>query len=135
MKPQRCGNIQIRINVMHVVKAPKKRDSMISEMPVVKRQIHQQKAHHKFEPHRKCDDMDQTKGSVRRPMQSRANSRLHQSDRDEKHDCRQAKVDEKATQQRTRASAQRKNLSSTNSTIKTTATRVRGKKPFTIRSG
>ena len=93
---------------MHVVKAPKKRDSVISEMPVVKRQIHKQKAHHKFEPRRKCDDMDQTKRSVRRPMQSRANSGLHQSDRDEKHDCRQAKVDEKATQQRTRASAQRK---------------------------
>ena len=46
VKAKRRGDVQIAIDVMHVVKAPQKSEFMIGEVPVVEREIQQQKADH-----------------------------------------------------------------------------------------
>jgi hypothetical protein len=48
MEAEGCGHVQVWVDVMNIVKAPENRDSMVSEMPVVEREVHQQKAKHEF---------------------------------------------------------------------------------------
>ena len=40
MEAEGGGNIQIRIGVMDIVKTPEKRHSMVSQVPIIERQIH-----------------------------------------------------------------------------------------------
>src|SRR5258708_13594545 len=51
VKAKPSGNIEIGIDVMNVVKPPEQWDSMICDVPIVKAEVHKQKA--KAEPKRR----------------------------------------------------------------------------------
>ncbi|HSZ76428.1 MAG TPA: hypothetical protein VK775_03465 [Chthoniobacterales bacterium] len=43
MKAEGGGNIQVRVDMMDIVKTPEKWHPVVSQVPVVERQVHQQK--------------------------------------------------------------------------------------------
>src|SRR6266850_7970809 len=44
VKPETGGGVEIRIDVVDVVKAPEKRDPVIDDMPVIKSEVHEKEA-------------------------------------------------------------------------------------------
>src|ERR1700730_282921 len=62
VKPETGGGIEIRIDVVDVVKAPEKRDTMIDDMPVVKSEVHQKEAERELNRCRQWHQMDHAKG-------------------------------------------------------------------------
>ena len=48
MEAEGRGHIQVWVNMVNTVKAPENRNSMVSEVPIVERKVHQQKAKHEF---------------------------------------------------------------------------------------
>ena len=81
MEAEGGGNVQVRVNVVDIVKAPEKWHSMISQVPVVEREIHQQKAKHEDNRRRQRNEMNKSKRLARRPSQRRLHRRLEQADR------------------------------------------------------
>src|SRR5882672_9243759 len=51
VKPKRRRHVEIRIDVMDVMKSPEKRDAVIRHVPPVERQIHQEKCEHELNGH------------------------------------------------------------------------------------
>src|SRR3989304_3097097 len=54
------GDIEVAVDVMHVVEAPQKRKFVIGEMPVKERKIQQQKSNHALSRCRKFEPVEQT---------------------------------------------------------------------------
>lgn len=64
VKPECSRDIEVRVDVMHVMKSPEKRHAMVRDMPVIKPQVHEEKAQRKLRPDRQYDEMDQTERLV-----------------------------------------------------------------------
>src|ERR1043166_9754079 len=71
MKSEAGGNIEIGIDVMHVVKTPEKWDAMIGDVPIIEGEVHQEKAERELERRRQRHQMDHAKSLRIRPMQRR----------------------------------------------------------------
>ena len=50
VKSESSRDIQLRINMVNIVKPPKKRNPMVSNVPIVKGEVHEQKAHDQLNP-------------------------------------------------------------------------------------
>jgi len=50
VKSESSRDIQLRINMVNIVKTPKKRNSMVGNVPIVKGEIHEQKTHDQLNP-------------------------------------------------------------------------------------
>ena len=49
VKAEGCRDIQVRVNVVDIVKTPKEREGVIDPMPIVKGKVHEQEPNHHFE--------------------------------------------------------------------------------------
>src|SRR6266700_7031329 len=67
MEAKAGRDIQIRIGVMHVMKSPKERNTMIGHMPPIKSQIHQQESQNKFNYRRNSCQVNKSKWFLRAP--------------------------------------------------------------------
>src|SRR5260370_27352254 len=69
VKPKPSGNIKIGIDVMNVVKSPEEWDSMICDVPIVKAEVHEQKAECERKQRRQRQEKNQTKNISIRQVQ------------------------------------------------------------------
>src|ERR1041385_3970672 len=69
MESKAGGNIQIRVGVMHVMKAPKEGNTMICDMPPKKAEIHQQEGENKFHSGRNLYQVNEPKRLLHTPRQ------------------------------------------------------------------
>src|SRR5207249_3524496 len=58
MKPKAGGNIEVRVDVVDVVKTPEKRHTVIGDVPIVKSKVHEEKAENELKRHRQPHEMD-----------------------------------------------------------------------------
>lgn len=107
MKAECRGNIEIGIDVMHVVKTPQKRDFMIGAVPVVEHEIHEHKTDYKLNWRGKIHQIDQTKPTTRDDLQRGRNGWLDECCGGTKGEGGNGKVDEHSGYQRLSRSAQR----------------------------
>ena len=93
---------------MNIVKAPQKWDAMIRQMPIIKCQVHKQKAQRELSRRRQRREMNETERGFRRPAQCPARRRLHQRDCCDKCKDGDCNIDNESREQGSRALAQRK---------------------------
>jgi hypothetical protein len=62
MKAEGRRDVQIRIDVMHVVEPPQEAHPMRRHMPPVEQQVHQQHRRDELRRRRQRDDVDQAEG-------------------------------------------------------------------------
>ena len=89
-------DVQFRIGMVNVMKAPKKRRAVVGEMPVVKGQIHQQKTDNELEPAWEGKEMDKTEWLVSGPTQRPLGGWLDQSNSCKEREGRNGQIDQKA---------------------------------------
>src|SRR6266478_1678236 len=77
MKAKSGRDIEVRIYVVHIMKAPEKSDAVIGEVPPIKCQVHQQERYDEPQRPRQRDQMNQAERLLRRPAQGRESSRTH----------------------------------------------------------
>src|SRR5437879_2986444 len=71
VKPKTRGNVQVRINVVHIVKPPQEGNVVVQQVPVVKARIEQQKTNHYLQPPGHGHNVQHPKGSFHGPVQCR----------------------------------------------------------------
>src|ERR1700732_738336 len=69
VKPKPSGNIKIGIDVMNVVKPPEEWDSMICDVPIVKAEVHKQKAECERKQRRQRQEINHATRFRLRPVQ------------------------------------------------------------------
>src|ERR1700747_1732560 len=100
MEAEGGRDIQIRIDVVDVVKAPEKSHPMVSHVPIVECEIHQQKTECELKRRRKGHEMDKSKPRSRRPSQCPSCRRLYQASRCDECEYRNSEIHKEPRNQR-----------------------------------
>src|SRR5882724_8769902 len=81
MKTKSGRDIEVRINVMHIMKAPEKTNAVICDVPPIKCQVHQKESCDELQRRWQREQMNQAERLLSRPAQGRGSKRTHEDRR------------------------------------------------------
>jgi hypothetical protein len=102
MEAEGGGNIQVRVDMMDIVKAPEKWHPVVSQVPIVEREVHQQKTQHEGNRGRERNQMNKSDRLARRPAQGSVHRRLEQTHCRKEGGCRNCEIHQEPCDERSR---------------------------------